>query len=192
MHRIFVQGMRVSVALCLAALIQTVHATTLQRLSFEELTDNSDMIVTGKVTRSWSAWDAGHHYIWTHYSLEVSSAQKGLQTATVEVSEPGGVAGGMGMMIAGSVGYKVGDDVLVFLQTMPNGMVRTAGWGQGKYTVDAGGRLHAEVATRGVEYVHLKSSAGVTPVATLDGLTLREAGALVTARLRTTKTGKVQ
>src|SRR4051812_8901780 len=89
-----------AVALCVAALVPPASATTLQRLTFEELTDSADAIVSGKVTRSWAAWDAGHHYIWTHYTVEVASVQKGVQATTVELSEPGGVAEGMGMTIS--------------------------------------------------------------------------------------------
>ncbi|HXJ43883.1 MAG TPA: hypothetical protein VNH18_31650 [Bryobacteraceae bacterium] len=180
--------------LCLAALAPLAQATTLQRLSFEELTDTSDAIVTGEVTRTWTAWDAGHHYIWTHYEVAVSSAQKGAPAKSVELAEPGGVAEGLGMSITGSVVYKVGDSVLVFLQKMPNGMSRTTGWSQGKYTVDSKGRLHAEATLKGVEFVDAKTAgSGVTSLTVLDGLTLQEAGVRVAARIRATqRTGKVQ
>lgn len=193
-HRSISGGTRLLLGLCVAALAPLAQATTLQRLSFEELTDNSDIIVTGKVTRTWSAWDAGHHYIWTHYAVEVAATQKGAHTATVELCEPGGVADGMGMTIAGSVAYQIGDSVLVFLQKMPNGMIRTTGWGQGKYTVDAHGRLRAEIAPKGVEFVNLKSGASaLTPLSTLDGITLQEAGLRVAARIRATlRPGKVE
>jgi hypothetical protein len=89
----------------------------------------------------------------------------------------------------------VGDDVLVFLQKMPNGMLRTSGWGQGKYTVDTAGRLHAEIPVKDVDYVDLKSGSRVSPLSTLDGLTVQQAGLRVAARLRATpqtKSGKVQ
>ena len=180
--------------LCVAALAPLAQATTLQRLTFEELTDSSDMIVTGKVTRTWTAWDASRHYIWTHYEVEVASTQKGAPATTVQLSEPGGTAEGMSMTIAGTSKYNVGEEVLLFLNKMPNGMTRTTGWGQGKYTVDAQGKLHADMALRGVEYVDVKTGAtGVQPLATLEGLTLQEAGLRVAARLRTTqRSGKVQ
>ncbi len=178
--------------LCVAALVPLAQATTLQRISFEELTDNSDLIVTGKVTRSWAAWDSGHHYIWTHYAVEVTSAQKGTPGNVVEISEPGGSAEGLTMTIAGTTTYNIGDNVLLFVQKMPNGMLRTTGWGQGKYTVDARGRLRAEVALKGADYVDLKTGMGVAPTSTLDGLTLQEAGVRVAARIRATRVGKVQ
>lgn len=187
----FLKGTRVFAALCLACLAPLTHATTLQRMTFEDLTDGSDEIVIGKVTRSWSAWDAGHHYIWTHYSVRIASVEKGTKGTTIELSEPGGVAEGMGMTIAGSVSYQIGDSVLVFAQRMPNGMLRTTGWGQGKYTVDAQGKLHAEVPTRGVDYVDTKTPG--TSLSTLEGMTIQEASLKVAARVRlTAQKGKVQ
>src|SRR5580700_2249544 len=120
-----------------------VSATSVPSLTFEELTDRSELIVSGQVTRSWADWDSEHKFIWTHYELSVSNAQKGTPGLTVELAEPGGVVGIQGMAIAGAVVYQPGDHVLVFLQRMPNGYLRTTGWSQGKYTVDSTGRLHA-------------------------------------------------
>ena len=59
------------------------QATSVPRLSFEELTDKSEVIATGQVTRSWSEWDPTHKYIWTHYELAVSAAYKGQAARTV-------------------------------------------------------------------------------------------------------------
>src|SRR5436190_119324 len=105
MNRSLYAGTRVFAALCAAALLQ---ATTLQRLSFEELTDTSDSIVTGRVTKTWTAWDSSHSYIWTHYEVAVAAVQKGTRATTVQLSEPGGAADGMVMTVAGSVAYRVG------------------------------------------------------------------------------------
>ena len=118
-------------------------ATSVPSLTFDELTDRSEVIVAGRITRSWSDWDSERKFIWTHYELSVSSVHKGAARTAVTVSEPGGVVGGRGMRIAGSVEYSPGDQVAVFLQRMPNGYLRTAGWGQGKYLVDKAGHLHA-------------------------------------------------
>ncbi len=193
-HRLINRRVFLLAGLCVAVLAPVAQATTLQRLTFEELTDSSDMIVTGKVTKTWTAWDASRHYIWTHYEVEVAATQKGARTTAVELSEPGGTAEGLTMAIAGASKYSVGEDVMLFLNKMPNGLIRTTGWGQGKYTIDAQGRLHADMAPRGVEYVDVKTGAtGLQPLATLDGLTRQEAGLRVAARLRATqRSGKVQ
>ncbi len=157
-------------------------ATSVPRMSFEELTDHSELVVSGEITRTWSDWDSAHKFIWTHHELKVSGTQKGTAAATVVLSEPGGIVAGMGMSIAGSVVYQNGDQVAVFLERMPNGFLRTTGWGQGKYRVD-GGRLKADVPIGGIEVVDVKTAAG-TSLRSLDGMTLNELSVRVAARVR--------
>ena len=166
----------------LVALLLTgaAWATLVPRLSFEELVDQSEVIAGGKITRSWTAWDASHKYIWTHYELNVTSLQKGTAARTVEFAEPGGELDGRVMTIAGSVTYDRGADVVVFLSRMPNGLLRTSGWAQGRYDVDSAGHLHA--ATSAAELTG-QPSAG-TSIRTLEGLTVAEFGQRVAARLR--------
>lgn len=178
-----------SLAVVLAAL--NVSATTLPRLSFEQLTDDSDRIVSGRITRTWSAWDAGHRYIWTHYEVAVDAAHKGAASSTLEIAEPGGIVGDRGMTIAGSVHYTPGENVVVFASRMPNGMLRTTGWGQGKYGVDRSGLLHADTALRSAELVDTKLQRNVglqaTPLRSLEGMTVRELSARIAARVQTTQ-----
>lgn len=169
-------------------------ATTVSSLSFEELIDQSELIVSGQVTRSWADWDSEHKFIWTHYELSVASVQKGTPQSTVVISEPGGNVGIQGMAIAGAVVYHVGDRVLVFLQRMPNGYLRTTGWSQGKYILDNSGRLHAETSLRGLEVVSAQKGAApakpATPLLTLDGMNITELRGRISARLQ--KQGRTQ
>lgn len=135
------------------------------RLSFEQLTDGSDLILSGTITNTWAAWDAEHKYIWTHYNLAVDSVVKGSAGSSVEFAEPGGAVGNRVISIAGSVTYAVGDNMVVFLARMPNGYLRTAGWAQGKYSLDKNNRLHGAASL---------SSEPNSAVKTLDGVTLGE------------------
>jgi hypothetical protein len=169
-------------------------ATSVASLTFEELTDHSELIVSGQITRSWADWDSEHKFIWTHYELSVSSVQKGAPGATVELSEPGGVVGDRGMAIAGSVQYSPGDQVAVFLERMPNGYLRTTGWGQGKFAVDQTGHLHADASLRGIEVVKADQGGKSNPAAetslrTLDGITIGELRARVMARVAAQRQG---
>jgi hypothetical protein len=152
-------------------LVCVAGATSVIQLSFEELVDRSESIVSGHVTRSWAAWDAEHKFIWTHYEVAVSAIHKGTPGATVVVSEAGGTLDGRVMTIAGTVTYQAGENVLVFLTRVPNGYLRTTGWGQGKYTVDSKGVLHGGASLR----------AG-TSIASLEGMSTAHLHALVAAR----------
>ena len=165
--------------------ITNAGATSVPGLSFEELTDHSELIVAGQIARSWADWDSAHKFIWTHYELTVSGAQKGSPGASVVLSEPGGVVGIQGMAVAGAVVYQPGERVLVFLQRMPNGYLRTTGWSQGKFTVDNAGRLHAWASSRGLELVSApKGATAATPLRALDGMTVAELRARIATRLQ--------
>ena len=162
-------------------------------LSFEQLTDQSEMVVAGDVMRTWSDWDAAHQFIWTHHEIAVTSAYKGAAAKTIVVSEPGGVVGDRGMSIAGTVSYAPGENVVVFLQRMPNGYLRTTGWAQGKYVVDKAGLVHGAGASGGLEIVNPDGpgqrtpAAAATPLRTLEGITATQFRIRVEARVRGAK-----
>jgi hypothetical protein len=180
---------RCAYAFSLALLVaSSAGATSVPSLTFEELTDHSELIVSGQVTRSWADWDNEHKFIWTHYELSVDGTMKGSSKSTVVLSEPGGTVGLQSMNIAGAVGYQTGDHVLVFLQRMPNGYLRTTGWSQGKYTMDNSRTLHADVSSKGLEIVSGQKAlvaATSTSLRTLDGMPVTELGRRVGARLQT-------
>jgi hypothetical protein len=162
--------------------LQAASATSVPRLSFNELTDRSEIVVTGHVNRTWADWDAEHKYIWTHYEFGIAGTLKGAAGGSVVLSEPGGVVGIEGMVIAGSVAYHAGEEVLVFLQRMPNGYLRTTGWSQGKFTVDKTDRLHAAGPPGGLELVDQKNSAAA--MRSPDGMRVTELRGLIAARVR--------
>jgi hypothetical protein len=184
---------RCAYAFSLALLVaSSAGATSVPSLTFEELTDHSELIVSGQVTRSWADWDNEHKFIWTHYQLSVAGTHKGAPGSSVVLSEPGGVVGLQGMSVAGANVYQPGDQVLLFLQRMPNGYLRTTGWSQGKYTVDKSGRLHAETALKGLDVVSVPkgSAAAVTPLRTLDGMTVADLHGRIAVRLQQQRNSK--
>jgi hypothetical protein len=176
-----------SAAVCAASLLllfAPLRATTIPGTTFEEMTDRSEVIATGRVTRSWTAWDDSHKYIWTHYEIKLSGTYKGRPDSSLVVSEPGGVVGDRGMMIAGVSGYAVGEQVAVFLERMPNGYLRTTGWGQGKFDIDPKGRIHG-TAGPNLEIAPASGTLrrGDTSIRSLDGIDLQTLRALISARV---------
>jgi hypothetical protein len=173
---------------CSLVLVCSAGATSVPRITFEQLIDQSEVVATGQITRTWSDWDPTHKYIWTHYEMSIASTYKGQTAQSVVISEPGGVVGPVGMEVAGAVGYGVGEKVLVFLQRMPNTYLRTTGWGQGQYRIDESGALHASEAIQGE---NLRGSAG-PGLSSLDGHTLTEIGGRISARVRMMQNGGVK
>src|SRR5580692_391484 len=92
-------------------LLPAVCATTIPRLTFEQLTDASEVIASGDITQSWTAWDSEHKYIWTHYRLTVTDTARGAKGSSVEFAELGGAVKDATMQIAGTVTYAVGEHV---------------------------------------------------------------------------------
>jgi hypothetical protein len=173
-------------AFAIALLIPgTAPGTLIPRLSFEQLTDTSELVVAGRITDSYAAWDSEHKYIWTHYHLKVSSSLKGSPTAVVEFAEPGGAVGADALSVAGTVAYSPNENVVVFLARMPNGYLRTAGWSQGKYGLDEHNRLHAS-ASLDAGMLDAKANTGM-PLTTLEGMDLADLGRRIAARTGRTR-----
>ena len=146
------------------------YAALVSSLSMQEMIGQSELIVHGRVIRSWAAWDSGHKYIWTHYRIEVIDPIRGNPGASVVASEPGGRVDGINMSASGAVEYRQGEETIVFLYRTPIGYFRATGLGQGKYTVASDGRVHANL--KGLEIVKRDPSSRGVSLSTLDGLTL--------------------
>jgi hypothetical protein len=82
-----------------------------------------------------SAWDAQYMAIHTDVTLAVEHVLSGLPGETVTFRVPGGVVRGMGMGTSNDATFRVGERVIVCLDTnaVPNTVV---GMQQGKFTVE--------------------------------------------------------
>ncbi len=147
----------------------TLQAAMVPSLSLEDVIDQSEVIVHGRVGRSWTAWDNAHKYIGTHHAIEVIDRVRGGGAGPIVVSEPGGEVNGIGMKFSGTLAYAPGEETILFLYRTPIGYLRATGAGQGKYSVTAGQIVRA----------NLQGRAG------LDGLTLESLKARVRESLRT-------
>ena len=162
--------MRVEILFVAAAIGQAVAgAAVAPRLTAEELTAQSERIVRGRVTRSWTAWDPLHKYIWTHYEIAISENIRGQHAATITVSEPGGTLDGVSLQTSGALPFTAGEDAVFFLYETPIGYWRIAGGPQGKFTVEQDGRVH--MSANGVSFVDLGGAASPgTALGSLEGI----------------------
>lgn len=114
----------------LAWICGAAQAGPVPRLTLAEMADGSEYIIEATVLRSWTDWNAADQPIWTHHELSVKEWLKapGAAERTIVVSEP-----------AGDVGYATtytpGEYVLVLAWRTPEGFLRAAGAGQGKFTI---------------------------------------------------------
>ena len=182
-------------ALVLVALTATVpvaRATTLLRLSVEEMTQRADDVTLGTVSSVESRWTDDHQQILTYVTLARPERLKGDDTGDVTFVLLGGRVGDDIMLAVGQPEFAVGEKALVFLTRMASAKrlaVPTDRWllglGQGKWsiatdratgrevgTLDIGGargivRPGVALESRlGLETLRSRVRAGLTPPAT--------------------------
>jgi hypothetical protein len=125
------------IAWCNLVLVLWVCAghAAMRNISIEELARKADTIVLGTVTQQASAWDAQYTAIYTDVTLAVEQVLTGPPEEVVTLRVLGGVVGGMGMGTSNDAMFRVGERVIVCLDThaVPNTVV---GMQQGKFTVE--------------------------------------------------------
>lgn len=112
-----------------------LHATVALQLDLATLTEESSLIVIGKVDSKEAKWDAGKTAIWTHHTLSVSETLKGAHEKSREVVIRGGVVGGVGQAVAGSGNLEIGTEYVFFLWKDDDGRYRLQGMAQGAFEI---------------------------------------------------------
>lgn len=127
-------------------LLALVHATTLQKLSLDDMIQQSTGIVRAKVTGSRAALRGQN--IFTYYRLQVLEAPKRGdrelgQNKDVEVAVPGGMVDGIRQIAVGSPELTPGSEYVLFLWTGKSGLTQIIGLSQGLFRTskDASGAV---------------------------------------------------
>lgn len=116
---------------------QVAQATTVQKLTLQDLTKRSAGIVTARVEDASSSWDAAHKEIYTFYTLRVLQPVKGMKgQTTVTLRQLGGIVDNIASVVPGMPEFRKGEEVVVFLtQNDAAGYPWVMGLQQGKYTI---------------------------------------------------------
>ncbi len=121
----------------LFALALTAMATTLERLTLDQMVAKSTMIVRGKVLDA--ASQRRGSIIYTVYRLSVTERIKGATgQSVVEVYLPGGTYGGYRQTFAGTPVLTAGAEYVVFIWASPKSTNEVIGLGQGVFDVKLG------------------------------------------------------
>ncbi len=124
----------VATAACLGA-----EATTLRRMSLEDLADSAHAVVRARCLGSESRAQGGQIWTWTRF--EVSEAIKGSVPEHVAVRLIGGRAGKLTATVNGVPRFQDGEEVILFLEPSRGGEWTVTSWAQGTF------RIHRERAT---------------------------------------------
>jgi hypothetical protein len=104
--------------------------------SDEDLIIGARAIVRGKVISINSGSDDNQMDIYTYVALEVEEVLKGeITTRNIVIKEPGGEVGSRGQMIYGAAVFNVNEDVLLYLDTWPDGSLRVHQMYLGKFSI---------------------------------------------------------
>ena len=110
-------------------------ATSMARLSMDQMVAASELIVHGTVTEVWTERDERGN-IWTRAQVEVDRVYKGdASTDLVVVDQRGGSYGGVMDVVESAPRYSVGEEAVIFLETLRNGHMVSVGMLQGKFNV---------------------------------------------------------
>jgi hypothetical protein len=124
---------RFVIAALLGVLALAVHApaTTIERLTVDEMIAKSTLIVRGKSAVGEGVRRGG--IIYTEYVFRVEETIKGSAPATLRLTVPGGTVRGASQMFAGTPRLEPGQDYVVFVWTSRGGVHHIIGLSQGLF-----------------------------------------------------------
>jgi hypothetical protein len=113
----------------LITLLASLQATTLERLSLDDMTAKSTAIVDGRVLSSYVIQNGP--LIFTHFKVQVLEQWKGVSAAEVDVAVPGGMLGRKTQTVAGAPALQAGTEYIFFLWTGKSDITQIIGLSQG-------------------------------------------------------------
>ncbi len=123
--------------LCCAALLLaiggTAEATTLARMSVEQMSQVAQVIVRARCVENTTLWDAGE--IWTLTSFEVEDVWRGSPPARITVRLLGGRVGNLTSNVSGVPRFRPGEEVVLFLERTRRGDFSVVSWEQGTFRI---------------------------------------------------------
>jgi hypothetical protein len=90
-------------------------ATSMVPVSVETLAGSAELIMQGRATRSWSAWNAQHSLIYTYTEFTVDRTLKG-SAGKVVVKQLGGSIDGVTQHVSGVRYWQAGEEAVLFLR----------------------------------------------------------------------------
>jgi len=138
--------MRAPMAVVALAIAATVQATTLARLSIEQMAAAADHVARVRCTASESHWENGA--IWTVTTFAMVESMKGDLPPQVKVRLPGGRVGHLTALVDGTPKFSPGDDAIVFLEQTPAGDYSVTAWVEGTFRISRDLRTGRETVTQ--------------------------------------------
>jgi hypothetical protein len=138
----------IRILLVLAAMppTQATRATTLARLSLDQLATAADNVARVRCVSAESRWEDGA--IWTVTTFDVVESMKGNLPNQVTVRLPGGSLGHLTATVDGTPKFNPGGEAILFLERRRSGGFSVAGWVQGTFRIARDPRTLRETVTQ--------------------------------------------
>jgi hypothetical protein len=122
----------------------SAFATTLVRMSLDQLTQASTEIIRGHVVSQQTLWDPGHTRIYTYTTFALEQTYKGNPPSNLVVQQPGGTVGKVRVFVAGTIQFHSQASYMLFLERSPRDSSKflPVGMMQGAY------RIYNDATTR--------------------------------------------
>jgi hypothetical protein len=133
-------------ATAMLSMATTMRATTLARMSLDQLAASADAVAHVRCDSAKSQWENGA--IWTVTTFHVVESMKGDLPSQVTVRLPGGRVGHLTATVDGTPRFHVGDEAVVFLERSRAGGFSVAGWVEGTFRITRDPRTHHETVTQ--------------------------------------------
>jgi hypothetical protein len=127
-------------------LLPRLGATTLARLSLDQLAAAADGVARVRCSAAESKWENGA--IWTVTTFDVIETLKGNLPDRVMVRLPGGRVGHLTAAVDGTPKFSPGDDAVVFLERARGGGYSVAGWVEGTFRIAQDTASRRELVTQ--------------------------------------------
>jgi glycine/D-amino acid oxidase-like deaminating enzyme len=135
-------------ALLLAALSMAcpVRATTLARMSLDQLAQAAGAVVRARCASTSSRWENGA--IWTFSEFEIVERFKGSTPTHIRVRLPGGRVGHISTRVEEAPEFRPGDDAVLFLEASGDGSYGVTAWAEGTFRIRRSSESGPELVTQ--------------------------------------------
>ena len=121
-------------------------ATTLERLSFDDLAEKATAIVRVRCLHTSSVWRNGE--IWTDTEFEVLERSKGTAPEILRISLPGGKVAHIQSRVDGVPNFRETEEAYLFLWNAPGKEPRILGWAQGTFRLSQDHKTGMQLVTQ--------------------------------------------
>jgi len=91
-------------------------ASIVLQLSEQQMSLKAEQIVRGRVVKKESRWETKQKRIYTYITISVLDRMKGSKAQEVTIRQLGGSARGYGMYVPGTAKFRLGEEVVLFLE----------------------------------------------------------------------------